>query len=315
MRLKVNKNLTRLEIIAEKKEISSILGGDVQKDGREITVAKIKNPVLMTDPFRIGRFDSITRDTLFQLYGSFPRVTEYEGVESVWDPSRHVNVWCPSIDTLFFARALLSLIRKTKIKSAMDLGCGSGFLGQFILEKSREFGRPLKKLDFVDINPEALRCAMDNTEKKRGETTVSYLLNKAGEGIRINGEYDLLICNPPYIPRPIGGDDNPFEGLSLIKELSEKGPGLLTENGLMIINISSLCEETVLPWLKKNFEIKSVGRLRVPLKVLPVINNRTSRSRRWLKYLKNNPGLQTDKKEKSGYRYWHRLNLIIAKPI
>lgn len=321
MRLKVNVSATKLEIFAEDDEIKTILGGDTQEDGRQIKVAEIKNPILMTDPCEISRFDSVDRDILFQLYQSFPRITEYDNAECSWDPKTYPTVWCPSIDTIFFALCLRSAFRNfnpimgKRIETAADIGCGSGFLGKYAMKKLEFLKSPLKKLHFLDIDPNAIRCAMDNTEKERGKTAVSYSLNRSVEKLEIDEVYDLVICNPPYIPRPQSVSDNPYEGLVLLKNILEQAEDIISPNGFLMTNFSSLCEEEFKKWAAENkIRYKILLQKKIPLKVLPVISGKSKRSREWIRYLSQRAcGLEIDQKETSGYRYWHTINIVLAK--
>ncbi|MDP1629345.1 MAG: methyltransferase [bacterium] len=323
MRLKANTKVSKLEIFAEGEEIRRILGGSPEEDGRRLKVAEIKNPVLMTDPYEISRLDSVNRDILFQLYQSFPRITEYDGVECAWDPKNYPTVWCPSIDTIIFAAALrkklqiapvVSAVFGVKpVKTVIDIGCGSGFLGKYAMKKLAALKSPLEKLHFLDIDPNAICCAMDNTKKERGNTAVSYSLSRNPEKLEIDDAYDLVICNPPYIPRPQTINPNPYEGLILLKNILERAKKIISPNGFLLTNFSSLCEKEFKRWTARNkIRYEILSRKKVPLKVLPVISGKTKRSREWLNYLnqKAGCGLEIDKEETSGYRYWHAINIV-----
>lgn len=326
MRLKVDKLARKLEIFAEDDEIRRILGGSPEEDGRSLKVAEIKNPVLMTDPYEISRLDSVNRDILFQLYQSFPRITEYDGAECAWDPKIYPTVWCPSIDTIFFAAALrkklqiaplVSAVFGIKpVKTVIDIGCGSGFLGKYAMKKLAALGSPLEKLHFLDIDPNAIRCAMDNTEKEKGDTLISYSLSRNPEKLEIDGTYGLIICNPPYIPRPQTVSANPYEGLVLLKNILELAKNIVSPNGCLMTNFSSLCEKEFKRWAAENkIRYEILSRKKVPLKVLPVISGKTKRSREWLDFLarKAGRGLKIDENETSGYRYWHTINIAVIE--
>jgi precorrin-6B methylase 2 len=277
----------------------------------------------MTDPHKIGRLDSVNRDILFHLYQSFPRITEYDGAECSWDPKIYPTVWCPSIDTVIFAAALRQKLEIAPVvsavfgakpfKTAVDIGCGSGFLGKYAMKKLVALANSLEKLHFVDIDPNAIRCAMDNTEKEKGNTLISYSLSRNPEKLEIDGVYDLVICNPPYIPRPQTISANPYEGLVLLKSILELAENIVSPQGLLMTNFSSLCEKKFNLWTAENkIHYEILSRKKVPLKVLPVISGKTKRSCEWLDYLgrKTGRGLIINGKETSGYRYWHAINIV-----
>lgn len=96
----------------------------------------------MTDNYRISQLNPTLRDTLLALYESRPRIVEYDGISTVWN-QKHSNVWCPSIDTLLFAKALRKIFVENyckklaasvdinNIKRAIEIGCGSAFLSKY----------------------------------------------------------------------------------------------------------------------------------------------------------------------------------------
>ena len=130
MYIKTAVDLGRLDVYAQGRELSTIMGMDM-KDGKRINhpmeelvhVHTFTDPVLVTDSHRIGQLPPVLRDTLFALFGSQTRTVEYDGVSVTCD-SRHTGVWSPSIDTLLFARVLNRLRLQPKV--AIEIGCGSG---------------------------------------------------------------------------------------------------------------------------------------------------------------------------------------------
>ena len=140
MIIKVSPDLKTQQIWANGVELASIMGKDQLKGKRILTypenkkllVTEFKNPVLMTDTHKIFNLKPTLRDSLFALYNSKPRIVEYDGVSTFWDQS-HVNVWCPSIDTILMAKAVRKILKQNpKIKTAVEIGCGSGFISKYI---------------------------------------------------------------------------------------------------------------------------------------------------------------------------------------
>ncbi len=310
MRIKISPKLDWQEIYAEGSEVETILGGSEKVDGKSILAARFKNPLLMTDPARFCCLDSVTRDLLFQLYASYPRITEYDGVECAWDPAKYRRVWCPSIDTLLFAKGLRKLLHK-KISAIVDIGCGSGFLGKYALIKILAQKGLVSKLHFIDIDPGAIKCAMDNLAdiKLPRQTFVSYSIGDR-DHIKLDEKYDLLICNPPYVPRPRTVSTNPYEGLFLIRELCQKAEDFMRSDSILVTNISSLCAKKVKPWLDKRFHWRILVSKKVPLKVMPIVTGLTKQSKTWLKYLLKNTELEKSQRD---YKYWHKINIIVCR--
>lgn len=303
MIIKLSKDLKKEEIWANGVELASIMGLDRHKGKRVITypanmkkyVYTFTNPVLMTDNYRISKLNPTLRDTLFSLYSMRPRIIEYDGVSVFWD-STHINVWCPSIDTLLFAKSMKAIIEK-KFKTAIEIGCGSGFLSKYLLSKNKK----LKYLLINDLNPYAIKCAKDNIKDKRAKFFV-------GDGLeKIKSEkFDLIICNPPYVPRPNSIDDNPYEGIDLLRHLIHYGQNYLNKNGVIITNVSSLCWNLIFD-KKPKMKVELINKMKVPLKVNNILNNK-----RWVDYL-TKIGLK--KELHNGYEYWQTLNIIILRKV
>ncbi len=291
-------DLKREDVFANGVELASVMGLDREHGKRVLTYPNSKkvkvytfiNPVLMTDTFRVSKLPPTLRDTLFSLFQHHERTVEYDNVRVDWNAS-HVNVWCPSIDTVLFAKALRKVL-KEPFRSGVELGCGSGFLSKYALSKFSS----LRSMLVNDLNPYAIKCAMDNIKDKRA-------VFFAGDGLKkIQGmKFDLMLCNPPYVPRPHSINDNPYEGIGLLNHLVHEGQKYLHPNGKLIVNISSLCWDLVLKE-KPLMKMKVLERMNVPLKVNNILNNNA-----WLEYLQHH-GLK--KKLHQGYEYWQELFIV-----
>ena len=203
------------------------------------------------------------RDAVLALYGSYPRVVRYDGVAVTWSPTVYPRVWCPSIDTVFFARGLKRYL--TDATRVAEIGTGSGYLLKYALA----YGDRIDRAVASDINLDALRCASDALADSSHQASVSLVNPQADDDtVGFSGTFDLLFCNPPYIPRPAERRDNPYEGLDLIAKLARDGAGLLTEGGTMVLNISSLASDRPLDWLRDGgWQVTEIDRMTVPLKV------------------------------------------------
>lgn len=301
MIIKISKDLKQEEVWANGVELASVMGKDrlrgkrviTYPDSKKMLVTKFKNPVLITDNYKIAQLNPTLRDTLFALFSSKHRIFEYDGVTTVSDPS-HINVWSPSIDTVLFAQAVAKIFKnKNNFKTAVEIGTGSGFLSKYVLAKCKS----LKSMLVIDINPYAIKSAMDNIKDSRA---VFY----SGDGLKKikNQKFDLMICNPPYVPRPKSIDDNPYEGVGVLDYLMHQGQKHLNQGGVLLVNVSSLCQDLVYK-TKPIMKSKIIAKMKVPLKVNNILNNQA-----WLNYLVKDRGLV--KKIERGYEYWQEIVII-----
>jgi tRNA1(Val) A37 N6-methylase TrmN6 len=308
MLIAVTPNLSKLTVYAERSEQELILGA---RHGSEqlLEVWSCAEPVLLSDNARIGALEPGLRDAVFALYASYPRTVAYDEVEVAWTPQAYPRVWCPSIDTVFFARTLKAHL--TGVKTIAEVGTGSGFLTKFALAHAPAIERALAS----DINLDALRCTNDALTDLKHHASVSLICpRKDDETVGFSGRFDLLLSNPPYIPRPGEGNDNPYEGLGLIHKLAYQGADLLSEGGVMLLNISTFAGDEPLEWLSDaGWQVRELDRLRVPLKINAVTSGATIESREWLTYLRGR-GAVPPAGADHGYRLWHELRMLACRP-
>ncbi|MCK9440637.1 MAG: class I SAM-dependent methyltransferase [Methanothrix sp.] len=96
-------------------------------------------------------------------------------------PINHEEVYQPAEDTYLLLKAALCEARPAD--SVLEIGCGSGFISQ-------ELGPKVARLLATDINPHAVRAA-----KARGIEVIRADLLRG-----INGKFDLILFNAPYLP-------------------------------------------------------------------------------------------------------------------
>jgi len=298
-------DLSRHDVYANGVELVQIMGIDCDDSGNRITtrldtekklVTSFTNPVLVTDNYRIGKLDPVLRDTVFALYSSPKRRVIYDSVAIDFEQRKFPTVWGPSIDTLLFCRALKYLkidYQLDEFTNSVEIGSGSGFISKYILEKNPQ----IKKAILVDINDAAKKCANTYINDPRMSAIV-------GNGLKYlaNKKFDMISCNPPYIPRFTTVENNPYEGIGLLSGLISDGSESLTKNGILLVNISSLCENKELKLIKDmNLNYEKIDQLDVPLKVFRVLNNQS-----WMDYLLSN---SMKKETHNGYHYWQTLNM------
>lgn len=313
MLLRVSDDLSRLTVLAEGYEQEGILGLR-QAQAEPVEVVAFDEPTLLTDNAAIGRLAPHVRDAVFSLYMSFPRGVEYAGVRVDWTPWDYPRVWCPNIDTVFLARALARYLTP-EVKRFAEVGTGSGFLTKLALQKAPWLERAVA----TDISLDAIRCAHDAVQALENKDVLALLkVDADAPSLGLTGQYDLLVTNPPYLPRPQERHDNPFEGLDLLAKLAREAEGLLAPEGRILTNISSAAGEQPLRWFEDaGFKVTAHETLRVPLKVNAVTSQMSPESHAWIKYLLDKDVLEQepDYGDASGYRFWHHLQVFeIRRP-
>ena len=98
----------------------------------------------------------------------------------------------PRDETEILARKAIDIINKNNLKSALDIGTGTGILACTIAKYT------LSKSTALDVSDNALKIAEENIKNldlsKKVKTLKSNLFEKVSE------KYDLIVSNPPYIP-------------------------------------------------------------------------------------------------------------------
>lgn len=317
MRIVFDPELAWMEAYAEgAAEIEGTLDGDLVHDGERILLARFERPVLVTDGHRISQLPPHRRDVVQAFFGQPRRTIEYDGTALAFDQSVYPRVWSPSIDTLLLASAVRTLLPELGgARSLLEIGCGSGFLALHAMEALARAGHPLEEVHVVDIEPQALACATSALEPSSGRTLVTSSLGRRGDALRVRGAYDLVLMNPPYIRRPEAlasarYRDNAWEGVALLREVAERGAALLSPGGSLLVVVSSLCDDLVMPWLEGAFSVAQVTELEVPLKVYAVTSGLTRKSRAWLEFLRTVEGLQLHEPPRDGYSAWHHLRIL-----
>jgi release factor glutamine methyltransferase len=118
-----------------------------------------------------------------------------------------------------------------KNKSVLDMCTGSGILAKSALDNGA------KSVTAVDINKSALDSIKDTKIKKIRSSMFQ----------KVKGKFDLIICNPPYLPKDkdedkeselvtTGGDDGDEFILSFLDNVKKH----MEKEGIILLLLSSL---------------------------------------------------------------------------
>jgi len=135
------------------------------------------------------------------------------------------------------------LIRSVEIAAGdkvLDMGCGTGIAG---LHCAKIGG----VVTVIDINPKALACARWNASKNGLEIEVVH----SDLFVDVNGSYDAIIFNPPYVPDVMegtmerswaGGED----GVRVLERFLQEAPTHLNRHGRIYVLLSSMMRDAPL---------------------------------------------------------------------
>lgn len=143
-------------------------------------------------------------------------------------------------DTYRFVRALEACLAApgNEVKRAVDIGCGSG---PGALTVAQRF--PDAQVIGADINERALRLTRINAQLAAADNLVATNSNLLGS---LDGEFDLIISNPPYVQDPDertyrhgGGELGAGLSLDIVDAAIERlapGGALLLYTGVAIVD-------------------------------------------------------------------------------
>lgn len=160
--------------------------------------------------------------------------TEFMGLEF----KVNEKVLIPRPETEILVEAAIKYAKNKKI---LDLGTGSGCIAVAIAKRSLD-----ADVTAVDISQGALDIAKDNA--KFNGVNVRFIRTKLFKGLF--SKYDLIISNPPYIPRdqirllqpeleyePFIALDGGNDGLGFYRKIIKEAPDYLRDNGILIMEM------------------------------------------------------------------------------
>lgn len=150
------------------------------------------------------------------------------------------NVLIPRYDTEISVEAILKAIDKND--RMLEIGCGTGCVSISIALEYNDV-----KVDSVDISDFAIENTLKNIRKYNCENIKVF---KSDIYQNVDGKYDIIYSNPPYIPtkeiqklqkevqyEPILALDGGFDGLNIYRRIIKNLDKYLTEKGFLILEI------------------------------------------------------------------------------
>lgn len=129
----------------------------------------------------------------------------------------------------------------------LEVGCGTGCIGLSLAKEATVH------VTMTDISPDALSCARRNAEALGMDALVDVREADCADGI--DGPFDVLVSNPPYIPtaelaelptevtgfEPRLALDGGADGLEFFDRLVAEVPRLLVDGGLIAFELHETC--------------------------------------------------------------------------
>ena len=179
-------------------------------------------------------------------------VTSFLGIDIKVTP----DVLIPRPDTETLVLEVEKIIGGRSLK-IIDICTGSGCIAIALKKRNQKC-----EVTATDISPDCLKIAKENAALN--DADINFF--QADLTNNINGKFDILICNPPYIPtreipllekeisyEPICALDGGEDGLQYYRRLSPVIPDILSEEGFVIIEVDCPKNETA-EKLEKIFE-------------------------------------------------------------
>ena len=150
------------------------------------------------------------------------------------------DVLIPRDETELLVKKSLDLISKYGLNDVLDIGTGSGCIACAIAKNSNTY------VLGVDISSDALRIALENASNLNLNNKAVFRKSDLFSKIRDNEKFDIIVSNPPYIPRgtqlqkeveydpelALFADD--AEGVDFYKRIVAGAKSFLKSNGFIL---------------------------------------------------------------------------------
>ena len=187
-------------------------------------------------------------DALKQTQNGYP-IQYLIGYVDFYNCKIKVNkkVLIPRFETEYLVEKAIKYLQEKNIKTGIDLCCGSGCIA-IALKKNLNI-----QIDACDISEDALKVAKENAENNKVE--IHFFQKDILTG-KIEGKYDFLISNPPYVKLDeYTSEETKYEpqialfannnGLEFYQKILEISKYLLNPNGMIIFEIGATLGEEI----------------------------------------------------------------------
>ena len=211
--------------------------------------------------------------TLIKERANFKPIAYLINKKYFWNNEFFVNknTLIPRPDTEILVEQVLKLTKHKNAMNILDIGVGSGCILLSILKERKNFYGT-----GIDISKNALDICKINAKKLKVIRRTKFY--KTDIDKFVEGNYDLIISNPPYIKRynlkylesdvikfePKLALDGGVDGLSEIRKVIKKSSELIKKNGKFVLEIGFNQKNKVIKLLREkgfytNYTLKDLG--------------------------------------------------------
>ena len=158
------------------------------------------------------------------------------------------GVYTPADDSLLAAGLVADFLVEAGRNnlSLLDMGTGTGILGLAACSTGR-----VSDAVFADANPDAVALARRNAEKNGIDGSVRCSFLESDLFGAVDGKFDIIAFNPPYLRSEDGGREGPFSwwdggsrGIDTTVEFLRGAVTHLKDGGVIFVVYSSLSDVT-----------------------------------------------------------------------
>ena len=172
------------------------------------------------------------------------------------------SVLIPRDETEILVRKAIEIINKNDLKTALDVGTGSGCIACIIAKYTdcRIIG--------LDISTDALNTALDNASRLNLFNKAIFRKSDIFSNVKPDESFDIIVSNPPYIPpsekeniqKEVTFDpENALyttdeKGLEFYEKITSEAPKILNKGGYLLFELGIGQSQEVKNFMKKDFE-------------------------------------------------------------
>ncbi len=160
------------------------------------------------------------------------------------------RIYAPSEDSYLILEGIAGV--PLEERGVLDMGTGSGILGLFCATKGA-------RVTVADVDELAIRHAL----KAAKEMGLRLDARQSDLFSNVNGQFDLVLFNPPYLPSKTVEDravDGGASGRALINRFLLELPNHLKADGAAFLLVSSLNDPSSIPREHPRFQFSQVAK-------------------------------------------------------